>query len=115
MKNRIQSIKHALRGFRKAYKNDTNFRLEVWGGSLFIGFGYFLWPLEVYEILFLALSYILILTTELINTAFETAFKRLHPEHDEFIGASKDIAAAAVFSSAIFAGIVVSVIFFNNI
>jgi diacylglycerol kinase len=57
--------------------------------------------------LFLALSYALILITELQNTSFEKALDRLHPELHDDIGASKDIAAAAVLTAGLFALVVV--------
>ena len=68
--------------------------------------GYFAWPLRTYEFFFLVLSYILILAFELMNTAFERAFERLHPERHELIGRSKDLASAAVLLAILFAAIV---------
>jgi diacylglycerol kinase len=69
-----------------------------------------MWPLTQTEILFLALSYALILITELQNTSFEKALDKLHPELHDDIGASKDIAAAAVLTAGLFALCVVLVI-----
>ena len=114
MKNRLKSLLHALRGLKKAFTSDLNFRLEVWGSLVFILFGYYMFPLLDYEILFLILSYFLILITELVNTAFEEALDKLHPEHDERIGASKDIAAAAVLMSVVFAAVVFVAIYLNH-
>ncbi len=55
----------------------------------------------------MALAFALILIAELLNTALERAWERLHPEHHELVGASKDIASASVFIAVIFAGLVV--------
>jgi diacylglycerol kinase len=116
MRKRIKSVGHALSGYKWAFKYDTNFRLEVsFGAIIFLVFGYALWPLKESEILFLSLAWILILVTELINTAFERAFEKLHPERDALIGISKDIAAAAVLSAAFFALIVMVVILANHV
>ena len=52
--------------------------------------------------LFLILSYLLILITELINTAIEAIWKIAHPEFHETVGFSKDAASAAVFLAICF-------------
>jgi len=106
MRKIISSLIYAINGLRSAYKHDTSFRLEIWGSLIFIVFVYASWPLEKYELLFLVLAYALILIAELINTAFERALEKLHPEHDALIGLSKDIAAAAVLVAIIFAIVV---------
>lgn len=103
-----------MRGIRFAYQSDKSFHMEVWGCFPFIAIAFLLWPLTETEFLFLILAYALILVTELTNTALETAFKKLHPEHHELIGASKDIASGAVLVSFIFAGIVVAIITFAH-
>ena len=101
---------YALKGFCSAFKSDRNFRLQVYAAPFYLIFGWFVWPLTQTEILFLALSYSLIIVTELQNTSFEKALDRLHPKLHDDIGASKDIAAAAVLTSGLFAFIVVAVI-----
>lgn len=95
----VESTTHAFRGLGYAYQSDRSFRMEV-GGALII-FVYasllcFLRPLSFDEGLFLASGYVFVLVTELINTAFETAFAKLHPAHDDLVGRSKDIASGAV-------------------
>ncbi|MEX0933643.1 MAG: diacylglycerol kinase [Candidatus Paceibacterota bacterium] len=111
----FKSLKHALNGFRAAYRFDKNFRLEVvWGFIFLVLFIYSMPPLEIYEILLLILAYVVVLIAELINTAFETAFAKLHPAYDRMIGASKDIAASAVLLGGFFGFIVVLFIFFNH-
>ncbi len=107
MKKIIISIKNALRGLKYAYKWDKSFRLEVYGSAVFIIVGILLWPLSGIEFILLTLSYFLILITELINTAVEKMLERLHPEKNEIIGKSKDIASAAVFMAFVFVIIVI--------
>jgi len=107
MKKIIRSFKNALRGLRQAYKRDKSFRMEVWGGWILILAGYIFWPISEAEALFMILAFALILIAELLNTALERAWERLHPEHHELVGASKDIASASVFIAVIFAGLVV--------
>ncbi|MCK5027345.1 MAG: diacylglycerol kinase, partial [Candidatus Pacebacteria bacterium] len=59
---------------------------------------------------FIVGSYMLILIVELVNTSMERMLDRLHPQSDELIGLSKDIASAAVFLSIVFSFIVVLII-----
>lgn len=101
-----QRFGNAIRGFYIAYDGDKNFKHQIWSSLFFCAFGLFMSPLSDAEFLFLVLSYILILITELQNTAFETALDHLHPERHEEIGASKDIAATAVMLAGVFAGVV---------
>src|SRR3989344_893515 len=111
----VSRFGNAFRGFKKAYKLDDHFRYEViFGGIFFLAFGYWLWPLAPHVFLFLALAYALVLITELVNTAFERALERLHPERHELIGVSKDIAAAAVLLSGAFALLVLGIIAANH-
>lgn len=110
MKKLLASLIYSLNGLKKAYQRDESFRMEVWSAVLWILFGFFAWPLSQMEFLFLSGSYSLILITELINTAFEAALERLHPERHELISVTKDIASAAVFMAVIFAIIVAGVI-----
>jgi diacylglycerol kinase (ATP) len=108
----IASVGYSLKGLRHAYRDDQSFRMEVqWGLPIYLVLAYFLFPFQAWEIIVFAFSYLLILTVELINTAFETMLDKLHPEQHEEIGKSKDIASAAVFLALIFAAIVVAVLF----
>ncbi len=106
---------YALKGYCTAFKSDINFRLQVLLFLFYIVFGYLVWPLTKTEILFLAISYALIVITELQNTSFEKALDRLHPELHDDIGASKDIAAAAVLSAGLFAVLVVLILLISRI
>lgn len=111
----IRSFHYAFRGLKFAYLHDQSFKMEVWATPLVVVFGYAFWPLTQTEILFLILSVTLIYIAELINTSFERALERLHPEHHELIGKSKDIASAAVLVAVMFAGVVMLVIVFSHL
>ena len=111
----LKSFSSAFHGLRLAYKSDKSFKLEVWASPILLIFAYFFWPLEYYEILFLALALLLIFITELINTAFERALERLHPDRHELIGVSKDIAASAVLVAVFFAGCVLLTIAYRHL
>ena len=76
--------------------------MEVWAGLVFVAVGYYYWPLSFLELSLMALAYTLVLGFELFNTALERMFERLHPEHHELVGISKDLASGAVLMSVIF-------------
>ncbi len=104
-----RSFAYALKGLRHAYRADKSFRLEIrLGIPIYLAVGWILAPITPLELLFLLLSYFLILTVELMNTAFEKMLDKVHPEQHEMIGRSKDIASAAVLMTFIFAAIVIT-------
>ena len=99
----VNSTKYSLHGLCKAYASDKSFRLEVnFGTVIFAVVIFWLWPLTETQLLFILGSYALILVIELVNTSMERILDKLHPQSDELIGLSKDIASAAVFLSIIF-------------
>ena len=64
---------------------------------------YFLFgPFSTREVLLLLFCWFFIVVTELQNSAIEIALDRLHPEFDESIGRSKDLASGAVVWAAVF-------------
>lgn len=95
-------IRNALRGITHAARFDHAFRVHICIGMFLLAFAVLLSPLTEIEYLFLFLSWMLILITELQNSAFEEALDRLHPEAHEKIARSKDMAAGAVFLAAFF-------------
>ncbi len=101
------SVRNALHGLRYAYGHELSFRMEVWAGAVFLLIVYCYWPISFLELSLMALSYILVLAFELINTALERMFERLHPEHHELVGISKDLASSAVFMAVLFSCFVV--------
>mgnify|MGYP001583562502 CR=1 FL=1 len=111
----FNSFRHAFRGIKFAYIHDKSFRIEVWATPLVFVFGYYFWPLAQTEILFLVLGVSLIYITELINTSFERALERLHPERHELIGRSKDIASSAVLVAVLFTFLVMILILLSHI
>lgn len=111
-----KSTTYASRGLLHAYRADRSFRMEIrYGLPVFLLLGFILSPLAPWELICFVFSYVLILIVELINTAFEKMLDRLHPEEHELIARSKDIAAAAVLLSFVFALIVVAVLSYSRL
>ena len=100
----INRLSHPLRGLRYAFMHDFPVRFETLVfGIVGIPAVYFLFgPLSSRELLLLIFCWFFIVVTEIQNTAIEIALTKLHPEHDEAIGRSKDLAAAAVVWAFVF-------------
>ncbi|MDP1689337.1 MAG: diacylglycerol kinase family protein [bacterium] len=110
----FHSFRHAFRGMRFAYIHDKSFKIEVWATPLVVFFAWYFWPLTSTEVLFLALGVSLIYITELVNTAFERALEKIHPERHELIGKSKDIASSAVLVAVFYTALVILVILLSH-
>ena len=111
IKKIFRSIKFAKGGLTHTYRVDQSFRLEITIGlPVFLVILFILSPVTAEQLIFIVFAYVFILFAEIINTALEIAWKKLHPDHDELVGMSKDIAASAVLISFLFAGIVVAVL-----
>jgi len=115
IKKIYKSVRNALFGLSYAYSSDKSFRMEAGGSLVYIILGYILWPLSGVELALFIGSYLLILITELINTSIEQMLERLHPERHHLIGASKDIASAAVLMAFVFAIMVVSLLILDRL
>jgi len=109
----LRRLKFAFTGLAYAFVHDFSYRTQVWSVLLVLLVVYaLLHPVTQVELLFLGLSYTLILITELQNSSFEAALDHLHPEIHDNIGHSKDMAAGAVLTAALFMVFVIAVVVF---
>jgi diacylglycerol kinase (ATP) len=104
MKYWIKRLSHPFRGLRYAFTRDFAVRFEtIVFGIIGIPAVYFLFgPLSAWELLLLIFCWFFIVVTEIQNTAIEIALTKLHPEHDEAIGRSKDLSSGAVVWAFVF-------------
>lgn len=104
MKYWIKRLSHPFRGLKYAFTKDFAIRFEtIVFGVIGIPAVYFLFgPLSNMEILLLIFCWFFIVVTEIQNTAIEIALTKLHPENDEAIGRSKDLASGAVVWAFVF-------------
>ncbi|HEY0908195.1 MAG TPA: diacylglycerol kinase [Candidatus Paceibacterota bacterium] len=111
MKYWINRLSHPLRGLKYAFTRDFAVRFEtiVFGIIGIPAVYFFFGPLSAKELLLLIFCWFFIIVTEIQNTSIEIALTKLHPEHDEAIGRSKDLASAAVVWAFVFG--LVSLIF----
>lgn len=104
MKYWIKRLSHPLRGLKYAFTRDfaVQFETIVFGiigiPAVYLLFG----PLSATELLLLIFCWFFIVVTEIQNTSIEIALTKLHPEQDEAIGRSKDLASAAVVWAFVF-------------
>lgn len=111
----MKKISHPIRGFMHAFRRDLSFKLDMLVGLGLLVFGYLMQPLLMFEVLFLVLSWIILMITELLNTSLETALNRLHPDEHDDIGRSKDVAAAAVIFALVFIAVVLLSILYTRL
>jgi diacylglycerol kinase (ATP) len=92
----LLATRWSLQGLRAAWLHESSFRLEVY---LFVILG----PLGVWlgdgpvERVLLVGSCLLVMGTELLNSAIEAVIERYGAEHHELAGRAKDMGSAAVF------------------
>jgi diacylglycerol kinase len=72
-------------------------------------------PISSLEVLMIVLAYSLVLITELQNSAVEIALNKIHPERDESIRKTKDMAAGAVLIAGLFLLFTLGLIYFVGI
>ena len=90
-------------GLKSAFKNEAAFRQEIYLAAVLIPVAFYLEVSQVDRMLMIS-SLVLIMVTELINTAIEAVVDRIGTEHHELAGVAKDTGSAAVFVCMLLAG-----------
>lgn len=108
------SLSYALSGIAYTWNTQRNFRLHVLTGSLIIMISFFL-KLTSVELLFLVSAIFSVLVMELINTALETTVDLVTKEFHPLAFIAKNVGAAAVLLSALYALVVGLIIFGRQI
>jgi len=110
MKKLLNSFKYAFQGFSYASKTQLNFRIHLGVTTVALLLGWYL-RISSAEWLWVALTVALVLTAELLNTAIEILTDLVSPDWNEKAGHIKDVSAAAVTITAVFAVVVGCIIF----
>jgi diacylglycerol kinase len=110
LEKKLRSFIYAWKGFQIAVREEFNFRVHIVLALTTILLGLF-FRITVTEWLFVIAACGSVLTAELFNTALEELCDMLKPTHDPHVAKIKDLAAAAVFTSAIVAFLIGIVIF----
>ena len=109
-KNFLEACKNALNGLRVTFKTQWNFKIEVCFAIIAIIFS-ILFKITKLEFLYIVFSITFVFISELINTAIETIVNMITEEYNDKAKIAKDIAAGAVYISALNSLIVAIVIF----
>lgn len=113
MKYWIRRLSHPLRGLKYAFVHDDAIRIETALAVTGLPIVYLLFNLSASELLLLIFCWFFVMVAELQNSAIEIALTKIHPEHNEAIGRSKDLAAAAVVWAAAFGLVCLAFVILN--
>jgi len=102
MKYWLTRLSHPFKGLWHAITHDDAIQIETALALTGLPIAYFLFDLSAKELLLLVFCWFFVMVTELQNSSIETALTKIHPEHDEAIGHSKDLASAAVVWASFF-------------
>ncbi len=97
---KIHSFRHALRGVGIAWREESNFKLEILGGAGAIILS-FLLQISRTDFIVVLLIIGFVLATEILNTALEEFCDMVKSDPDPHVAKIKDLAAAAVLVSSI--------------
>jgi|SRR5690625_921134 len=114
MKKERIGFKYAIEGFYTALIKEKNMKVHIIIMFIVLFTGLFL-NISSLDWLFILLAIALVLSSELINTAVELIVDELFPSVHERAKTIKDISAASVLVSSIFAAIVGIIIFLPKI
>ena len=101
----VRAFGFTLQGLSFAWKNEAAFRQEVILVVLLTPAAFYLGVTAMERILLIGVL-LLVLITELLNSAIEAVVDRLGEERHALSGAAKDMGSAAVFFSLVLAGVV---------
>lgn len=92
----------SLDGLRAAWKHESAFRQECAAAVLLVPLGLWLGNSAIERILLVG-SLLLVLITELLNSAVEAVVDRVSPDHHALSGQAKDMGSAAVLIALLLA------------
>ena len=105
MKKFLYSFKYAFNGIAYAFNTQLNFKVHLMATVLAMCLGFF-FQISCGEWLWIGCAIAMVVVAELFNTAIEMMVDLISPDRNPKAGAIKDVAAAAVLITAIFALIV---------
>ena len=99
------AFKYTFAGLETAWKNELAFRGEVGVAIIMVPLGIWLGRSAAEQAL-LSASILMILLTELLNSALEAVVDRIGPQRHELSKRAKDMGSAAAFISMVTAALV---------
>ena len=110
----IQSFGFALQGIKYALMNDQNFRVHIAVALIVIAASIY-FDVNPFEMGILGVMIVLVIATEMINTAIENMVDLITKEHREEAKIAKDVSSGMVLISSLGALIVGFLIFTPHI
>ena len=104
---------YSLAGMRAAWRHEAAFRLEVSLALVMVPAAFWLGG-SIVERLLLIGSCLVVLITELLNSAIEAAIDRISDDQHRLSARAKDMGSAAVFLSLWLAGVTWSLIAYEH-
>lgn len=92
------ALHYSLDGLASAYRHEPAFRQETWLGAVMAVVAVLL-PASLVQTALLLGSVLLVLITELLNSAVEAVVDRVSAERDDLAKRAKDMGSAAVLMS----------------
>ena len=114
IKQLFNSIRYSLRGIKYVFKNEQNFRIQLFV-ALLVVLLMFLFSLRRSEIVVLILLIVAVLTLEILNSALEKFIDLLKPRLAPQVKVVKDMMAAMVLITALGSAIIGVMIFWPHI
>ncbi len=114
MKKIVNSFKYAIEGIISSFKTEKNMKIHIFIAICVIGLGVF-FKISKIEWIACILSFVLVIGSELFNTAIETVVDMITTDKDEKAKLAKDIAAGAVLIFAIGSAMIGFLIFVPKI
>lgn len=109
----LKSFKYAVRGIKYCINNERNMRVHCVVAVYILFFSYF-FNLSKSELIMLILTILSVIAAEMVNTAIEGLSDIFVSEYNVAAKNIKDVAAGAVFVSAI-GSIIIGLILFSDI
>lgn len=99
IKKLLQSFGYAFEGLEHAYKYDQNLRIHFFIATLVV-IASIVFQVNPFEMGILGVMILLVMVTEMINTAIERMVDLITKEHREDAKIAKDVSAGMVFLTA---------------
>ncbi len=110
----FEAAQFGFRGIYDVFAREQNVRIQAVIGTLVVCAMIFL-KIPLFQMAILVLAIVIVMVLEMINTCLELFSDLVHPEYNEAIRISKDIAAGAVLFASIGSCIVGILIFVPSI
>ena len=110
----IHAFGYSMKGFKAAWKNEAAFRQEAMLTLVLTPVAFFIAQTPI-ELALLIGALLIVVITELLNSAIEAVVDRTGAELHELSGRAKDMGSAAVFVSLALCTIVWAAIIFQRL